>query len=192
MELRAKVGLEWMALHIYSDYNLIAVETKESIIPFRGMIAQQQKIDVMTLWGERIAAGLCISFALFMAWTAWNFPAAGDQFPLFSCGSIILISILMILRTFLQPGVFTQKFEFGIKFEDLKPLIITVIVVLYVRAIFELGYYTSSFIFLIFMTLFVGVRNYKMIALTAVILFPLMYAFFELFLRADMPRGILI
>ena len=146
----------------------------------------------MSLWGERIAAGLCISFALFMAWIAWDFPAAGEQFPLFSCITIILISILMIVRTFAQPDVFTRKLRIGFNFEDAKPLIITGIVVIYVLAIFELGYYTSSLIFLIFMTLFVGVRNYKMIALTALILFPLMYAFFELFLRADMPRGILI
>jgi hypothetical protein len=36
------------------------------------------------------------------------------------------------------------------------------------------------------------VRNYKAILLTGFILFPLMYAFFELFLQANLPMGILI
>ncbi|MGI9380040.1 MAG: tripartite tricarboxylate transporter TctB family protein [Methyloligellaceae bacterium] len=146
----------------------------------------------MTLWGERIAAILCILFALFMAYNAWDFPAAGEQFPFFSCSVIILISVLMLIRSYFQPGVFTEKYPFKISYEDLKPLIITGIVVIYVLCIFELGYYTSTLIFLIFLTIFVGVRNYKQIVLTAVILFPLMYAFFELFLQARMPRGILV
>ena len=82
----------------------------------------------MTLWGERIAAILCILFALFMAYNAWDFPAAGEQFPFFSCSVIILISVLMLIRSYFQPGVFTEKYPFKISYEDLKPLIITGIV----------------------------------------------------------------
>ena len=37
-----------------------------------------------------------------------------------------------------------------------------------------------------------GIRNIKVMALTAVVLFPLMYFFFTIALEADLPEGILI
>lgn len=146
----------------------------------------------MTIAGERIAALLCSLGALYMIYVAWNFPAGGNKFPVFSCFAIIAVSILMIIRTFVSPDIFTEKFRIHFSWEQAKPLLLTLAVVVYVNLIFELGYYTSSFLFLVLISYGVGVRNLKVIALTAIITFPLMYAFFELFLQAQMPRGILI
>ena len=147
---------------------------------------------MLTVWGERIAAVLCSLGAAYMMYLAWEFPANGDQFPLFAGAAIIFTSVLMIIRSILSPGVFIGVFQSSIDFKDIQPLLLTAATIAYVLLIFELGYYTSSLLFLVIIAVLVGVRNFKAIALTAVIAFPLMYAFFELFLNAQMPRGILI
>lgn len=146
----------------------------------------------MTIWGERIAAVLCSSAALYMAYVAWEFPAGGNQFPLFACAAIIAIAFLMIVRSVQWPAVFTGTFQSVVSLETAKPLLLTVAVVAYVLLIFRLGYYTSTLLFLLVISFAVGVRNLKVIGLTALITLPLMYAFFELFLQAQMPRGVLV
>ncbi|MFY0611509.1 MAG: tripartite tricarboxylate transporter TctB family protein [Hyphomicrobiaceae bacterium] len=146
----------------------------------------------MTIWGERIAAALCSVAALYMAYVAWEFPAGGNQFPLFACASILAIACLMIVRSLFWPGVFTGKFQSTVSFEAAKPLLLTAAVIVYVLLIFRLGYYTSSLLFLLLVSFAVGVRSLKVISLTALVTLPLMYAFFELFLQAQMPRGVLV
>jgi len=150
----------------------------------------------MTANGERIAALLCSVAAIYMAYVGWDFPAGGNQFPVFSCLSIVAISVLMIIRSVFSPGVFTARsthsFSLHSVLQQFRPLILTAAVVGYVLLFFKLGYYTSSFLFLLIISFAVGVRNSKVILLTAVITLPLMYAFFELFLKAQMPRGLLL
>lgn len=146
----------------------------------------------MTIWGERIAAAGGVAFAIFVMYLAWNFPANGDLFPKFCGFAMILVAGLMILRTITSPAVFDGLFPSISLMEELKPLLITAAVVAYVLIFFELGYYTSSALFLVGMAWFAGVRSVKAILITALVTFPLMYAFFELFLEARMPRGILI
>ena len=153
-------------------------------------------VSFVTIWGERTAALLCSVVAIYMAYVARDFPAGGNQFPVFSCFAVIAISVLMIVRTVLSPAVFTEQFSLSFSgadvFDEAKPLLLTATVVVYVMLIFKLGYYTSSFLFLIIVSFAVGVRNLKTIALTAVVTLPLMYSFFELFLQARMPRGVLL
>lgn len=146
----------------------------------------------MTVTGERIAAILCSIAALYMGYVAWDFPAGGNQFPVFSCTAIIIVSFLMILRSVLSPDVFKSVYKPSFSIEHAKPLLLTAAVVVYVLLMFELGYYTTSFLFLVIVSYVVGVRNLKTIAVTAIVTFPLMYAFFELFLQARMPRGIFV
>ncbi len=146
----------------------------------------------MTIWGERLAAALAILFAIFVMYIAWNFPANGDLFPKFCGFGLIFIAGLMVLRTISSPAVFEGHAPKLNWVEELKPLLITTAVIAYVLIFFKLGYYVSSALFLIIMAWLAGVRSIKTIAITAFITFPLMYAFFELFLQARMPRGILI
>ncbi len=54
----------------------------------------------MTIWGDRLAALLCSAVAVYMAYVSWNFPANGDIFPKFICASVIVVSGLLVLRTF--------------------------------------------------------------------------------------------
>ena len=146
----------------------------------------------MTIFGERLAAVLCSAAALYMMNLSWDFPAEGNLFPIFSCGAIVAIGVLMIIRTYVSPDVFAGAFNMRPTMDHARPLLLTAGVVIYVLLIFELGYYTTSLLFLVALSLAVGVRDFKVIALTAIVAFPLMYAFFELFLNAQLPRGILI
>ena len=73
----------------------------------------------------------------------------------------------------------------------MKPLIICGVSIIYVLAIFEIGYFTSTVLFLISAPVLVGVRSPRAIVLTGIILLPVMYAFFVLFLQANLPKGIL-
>jgi len=66
-----------------------------------------------------------------------------------------------------------------------------VISVLYIIAIIEIGYFVSSILFLFITTYAVGIRNLKSVVLTGVILFPAIYGFFVLVLKAQLPQGIL-
>ena len=147
---------------------------------------------MVSIWGERIAAVLCAAFAFYMMSLAWSFPAGGNLFPVFACIAIIVTSSLMLVRTVVSPDVFDMPFQPKVTRNQLAPIIATVATVVYVWAIFQVGYYTSTLIYLVAFTLAIGIRDFKAIAITAVLTLPLMYVFFELFLQAGMPTGWLI
>lgn len=146
----------------------------------------------MTIWGDRFFALLCSAGAAYMIYAAWDFPANGEIFPLFIGGAIIFVSVLMVIRTVLSPGVYAAAMARVDVPALVRPLAITAATVAYVLLIFQLGYFTTSALFMALLAYAVGVRSAKTIALTAIVTFPLLYAFFELFLNAQLPRGILI
>ena len=144
-------------------------------------------------WGERLTAIVFIVISIYVGVDALEFPAGGGTFPIFSAVCAVLLSLGMIARSFYAPdGAAGERVAFSLSFETLKPVLMTALVIVYVLAIFQLGYFTSTFLFLVIATLLVGIRNYRAIALTAVILFPLMYLFFVKFLQAQLPEGVLI
>jgi hypothetical protein len=143
-------------------------------------------------WGERLAALMCISIALYMGWLAVDFPAGGDAFPLFVVVSVVVIGVLMIATSCLAPERFAGTISFGLSRDRIKPLIVAVLSVLYVVAIFRIGYYASTLVFFLAVTLFIGVRDLRLIVVTTAILLLSIYAFFSLFLQAQLPRGLLI
>ncbi len=169
-------------------------------------------------WGTRIAAVCIIALSLYVWAEASEFPVGGGTFPLFTAGSAIVLCLIMLagtfpewadtIRNFLKrsdrPGgkwlasMFRRKgagrdarIVFDFSYGKMKPLLMVVFSVIYVLAMFELGYFAASILFLFMATWMVGIRSLRAIALTAVILFPLMYVFFVVFLRANMPQGIL-
>ena len=169
-------------------------------------------------WGLRIAAVCFIAISSYICAEAIEFPVGGGTFPLFAAGSAIVLCFFMLAGTFpewsdrirnalLRSGgaagkwladMFRRrdagqdaKITFDFSYDRIKPLIVCGVSVLYVLAIFELGYFTSTVLFLVGSTVLVGVRNPFAIALTGIILLPAMYAFFVLFLQANLPKGIL-
>ncbi len=144
-------------------------------------------------WGERITAVVLIALSLYLGAMAREFPAGGGIFPLFAAGGTVVLSLLMIMDTFIGRGKpRDSKVRFDVGYETLKPVFVTVAVIVYVIAIFELGYFVSSALFLVGTSVLVGIRNMRAIVLTGVVLFPLMYVFFELLLHANLPQGLLI
>ena len=169
-------------------------------------------------WGTRIAAVCFIAISLYICIEAIEFPDGGGTFPVFAAGSAIVLCLIMLaasfpegmnrIRNFLKHSNRTgakwlasmfprqasgqdPRITFDLSFEKIKPLLLAVLSVIYVLAMFVLGYFTASILFLFIAVWMVGVRNIRSIALTAIILFPVMYGFFIVFLHANLPRGIL-
>jgi len=142
-------------------------------------------------WGIRIAAGVFIVLSVYLARVALEFPAGGETFPLFSAAGIVLLSVLLVVFS-LSTRQGSEKIVLDLSFSRLKPFLLAALTFVYILAIFEIGYFVSSAAFLAVATVLLGIRNYWAVLATAVILFPTMYAFFVLFLRAQLPTGIFI
>jgi len=143
-------------------------------------------------WGPRITGGICIALALYFGNLAKDFPAGGGIFPLFAMGGTIVLAILLIAASFIKTNASGQKIlRLDVSYNSLKPPILIFLSILYIIAITEIGYFTSSICFLYITTYAVGIRNFKMVTLTGVILFPTMYGFFVYLLHATLPAGIL-
>ncbi|MYZ50112.1 tripartite tricarboxylate transporter TctB family protein [Propylenella binzhouense] len=144
-----------------------------------------------TLWGERISAVLFIAGALYMGWLATDFPAGGDLFPLFVSGLMVLVAGIMLARTFVAPESFAAWRVREAPAQLAKPIAITAVVILYVLAIFRIGYYTTTFALLVGLPVAVGLRRPVFILASAAGATAFIYALFELALGAQMPRGLL-
>lgn len=127
-----------------------------------------------------------------MMFAAWDFPANGNIFPIFATSAIIVIALLMVIRTVISRGVYAAPFGRVPPRTVWMPFAVTAATVAYVLLIFEIGYFTTSALYFAALAYAVGVRDLKVIALTVVVTFPLLYAFFELFLNAQLPSGMLI
>ena len=138
--------------------------------------------------GKAITAISLIAVCLYIWFAAEEFPANGHQIPQFTAGISLLLCIFLLYDAFAKPdGV--DKVKTKLTYASVKQYIILLLSICYVLSIFWLGYFTSTLLFMVLGSLIVGVRNFKFIAITVVISLPLMYAFFELFLHAQLPRG---
>lgn len=143
-------------------------------------------------WGERITLLSIILFSGVIIFMGREYSFGADILPYFCTISMIILSGYLLLKTWISSDKsLNEKIRFDFSYTKLKPIIITILVICYVLVIFTLGYFTSTLIFLIAASLITGVRDVKLIAVTAVILLPLMYGFFELFLQANLPSGLL-
>ena len=144
-------------------------------------------------WGIRIAAAVYIVFCFYVGAQALEFPAGGGTFPLFAQVCAVLISGLLIAGS-LRPGVrqSDERMDLRITYSRAKPMLLLALSILYVFVIFELGYFTSTLLFLFTATWMIGIRDLKPVIITAAILIPAMYAFFIVFLQAPLPKGILL
>lgn len=142
-------------------------------------------------WGDIITGLLCIGLSCFFGVLALEFPAGGGTFPLFATGTTVCLSLLMIGNViFRKSPESKEKMPFDWSYSEKKPFLIFLAALFHAWSIFVLGYFTSAILFLIVATLLVGLRDYKTILITIIVLFPMMYAFFVIFLKAQLPRGI--
>ena len=144
-------------------------------------------------WGEFLAQTGIILFCGWVLWTGWDYSFGGNLQSHFAAYGSILLSFGVIYETFRDRATkLAAKIEFEFSYYNLKAWIMALVIVGYVFLIFELGYFTSTALYLISSSFITGLRDLKIVTKTAVILIPLMYGFFEIFLQADLPKGILI
>ena len=143
------------------------------------------------LWGERLTGTAFILLALYMGGKAWSFPAGGSMFPLFVSAVMILVAGIMLGRTFLRPGSFEAGLKLNFTPAALKPIGLTLLVVLYVLAVFRIGYYATTFILLVGLPFALGLRRPGFILGTAFGATAFIYVLFEIGLSAGMPSGVL-
>jgi hypothetical protein len=99
----------------------------------------------------------------------------------------------MIVRTFFtHDPKFAGNVRFDFSYSAMKPLYVMVVAIFYAYATFRLGFYAASIIFFFFVTWMTGYRNWKVMGATAIVLFPLMYLFFNIALEAELPKGLFI
>ena len=143
-------------------------------------------------WGVRISAAVYIILCIYLGIQALDFPAGGGKFPLFAVTCAVLISGAMILQSFRRRAMESDdRLDFTVTYSKAKPLLLLALSIAYVLMIFVLGYFTTTLLFLIAASVMIGIRDAKVIAITAIILIPAMYGFFILFLHAPLPKGIL-
>jgi hypothetical protein len=146
----------------------------------------------MPLYAGRALTALALMGISAYVWiVSEEFPANGHQVPQFTSGVAMLLCLVLLVNAF-RGSDKSEKIKFDLSFEANKQYIILVLAIAYVPTIFELGFFTSSFLLLLIGSLIVGVRSPKPIIFTIGISIPLMYLFFEIFLQARLPRGILI
>ena len=153
---------------------------------------RRARCSVQKYWGEIITGVMCIGLSCFFGFLALDFPAGGGTLPIFTAVATIFLSLLMIGNALFKRGPeLMKKMKIDWSYQEKKPFLIFILALLHAWSIFVVGYFSSAVLFLVAGTLLVGLRDYRAILKTAVILFPLMYAFFVLFLRAQLPRGFL-
>jgi len=107
--------------------------------------------------------------------------------PTFCAISIIVFSILDYIQNSKFNNLKIQKI-----YINFRPYVILFISIIYVILIILLGFFVSTIIYFIISSFYLGVKNYKHIFVTLIILIPLMYAFFVIFLKTSLPKGFLI
>ena len=146
------------------------------------------------LLAERLVALGLILAAGFMFTQTTNWPQRAGAFPQFAEIGIMVLAFGMLLRslTARDKERLRGMVNFDFSYTAWKPVYIMLLGVIYAIAVFEIGFYVTSFVFYFIAAYMTGLRDHKLIVITAVILFPLLYAFFTLVLGAFLPEGILI
>ena len=105
----------------------------------------------------------------------------------------MILALGMFARTFAARDKERLKgmVRVDLSYASWKPFYIMLVGVLYAIGVFQIGFYVTSFIFYFIATYMTGLRDHKMIVITAVILFPLLYVFFTIALGAFLPEGLL-
>jgi len=143
-------------------------------------------------WGDIIAAVTFIGLAGWMMWYSRDFPAGGQNFSNFAAISIIVMSFVMIAKAvFSKDPEMIRRINVDLSWASNKQYFVALLVVVYWMISFVIGYFVTTFLFLIIGAWIAGIRDVKIIAITAVILLPALYGLFILILQADMPEGML-
>lgn len=145
------------------------------------------------LLAERLTALGMILVAGYFLTQSVGLPGTSGEFPQFTEYVVILLAVIMIVRTFFTHDErFAGEVRFDFSYSAMKPIYVMIVTIFYAYSVFRLGFYAASVIFFFLVTWMNGYNNWKVMGAIAVVLFPVMYLFFNLALEADLPTGVLI
>jgi hypothetical protein len=144
--------------------------------------------------GELVTAAAIILIAGYVLWLSQPLPAGGGLFPGFAAVCTILLSLYWVWDavTNRHDPARAESIVFDTGFQALKPMLALAASIAYVALMSVAGFFLTTTLFLVGLSLMLGVRSWRMIGLTAIILMPLIYAFFVAFLGARLPQGFAI
>lgn len=145
-----------------------------------------------SIWGERLAGIGAIGFGLYMMWTSWNYPVGGHMFPVFATFGMVLLGAAMILQTFLRPDGYDRSGAGKWEPASLFPLLMTGLALGYFLLVFWLGYFASTFLFLLATPFVLGLRRPWPVLLSAAAASGFIYLVFQVALRTRLPAGLLM
>ncbi len=125
---------------------------------------------------------------------SYDLPGGGNMMPTFAACGIIIFSIAQIVKEL----VFARNQDSLVRAIPpvskgvLKSFLILIISAAYFALSFYLGYFVSTALFIFVAAFALGVTSLRSVILTAVILLPLLYGFFIMFLGSNLPKGILL
>lgn len=141
--------------------------------------------------GEIVTASAIALVALCIVAYSAGLPSGAGFFPQFAGICTILLSIYWAATAFMGRSEASRgaSVDFTPTYERLKPLIVTLATVGYVLLMFVLGFFVTTALFVIVVGLILGVRNWRLTAITLLVTIPLIYLFFVTFLGARLPAG---
>lgn len=143
--------------------------------------------------GELVTAAAIIVLAAYIFWDASSLPASGGLLPMFSTGSIIVLSLYWMTSVTVRRTIaLREHIPFDWSYDNMKPMVVLALTLGYVLAIDPVGYFGTTTLYVVVTSVALGMRNWRSIALTLVILLPLMYGFFVMFLGARLPTGLFV
>jgi hypothetical protein len=141
-----------------------------------------------TNFQERLMAmGICAA-ALFLIYLSMDFPMESRVFPIGVLSLMAILAAVVFLRSFVNSQSEEQA-------QDPQPFFIHrnrffasfACIVGYIVLLPALGYFTTSAIFFVAMTWFLGFRSYKTTALTIFIFLSFVYIVFVLLFERPVP-----
>lgn len=144
--------------------------------------------------GEIVTAAAISLIAGWIFWYASDLPAGGGLFPQFAAVCTILLSVYWAATALLKrrDPACREWVDLWPTFETLKPIIAVVATIAYVWLMFVLGFFVTTTLFVIAVTLLLGVQNWRLVAVTLIVVLPLIYVFFVTFLGTRLPSGYVI
>lgn len=139
---------------------------------------------------ERITASIILVVALYLLYLSQSYPLESRIFPNGVLGLMAVLSAIVIIRSFFRPSAEKDPSEEKAFFIHRTRFIAAFGSILgYIILLPILGYFTSSAIFFISLTLILGYRKWKLVLLTAAIFLGFVYVvFIKLFERPIPPE----
>jgi hypothetical protein len=132
---------------------------------------------------------IIILICFFVIFISRNYTNYANLLPTFCATAIIIFSILDFIQ---NKNAYRSIKKEKVSLKNLKPYLVILLSGGYIFAIITLGFFISTILYFVFTSIFLGVKNYKSIFITLIIIVPLMYGFFVIFLKTTLPKGFLI